>query len=1512
MSNIGYNSSLGLRASAPNVPAKSVNSLTNNQGSPTTQIAVLHQVAPNNNNPSTASVLIQNRFPPVPGFALPSGFGPVFTPGQVGAPVNGPFVNNPTTMEGGSFVMVDTVTNTVIGLQQGVSTQFPSSATTQIANHVHTGAIDESTGFPMPEQVDLVSHVTSQLTKPNYAEMPTLTTAVASNITAVPDHVGYPIYNVSIIFSLDSSGTTASPWLNQIQIVAIPTGSYQDLNHGTGKILFDTVGALAPGTDYTGAHVGGAGATYRVYVGGLAAGTSYNIYVVYLDYYGNTSLYGPYTSALLYTSGINDVTINNLPGLGIIPPVTFESVAYSGGGGTTFNANVKFDVNYTGTNASQWLQEIRLYATLWDKSANGGNGGPYSYTQSNAGVNLLQNPNAASGLTDWASEEARPPGVGGYAYDSFGGGRFIVANDGGGQSIDSLLIQTISVPDGSVMTVSGIIQIDEFNDTGAGAIIGVDILGVSTGIIDEIYYTSVQGPTPFTFTFTVPTGSGGVEFRMHVRNSTGGTGTMRGYFSGLTLEYGSQSAPVEVNIIGPNDTTDQNQTYFAEWPALSLGNGIDTQFAYQLSLTFVSENGDQSPQAVLCVTDYQQATMYRPAMAAIPSTPPNASLVGSAGFPYDGNPFYDCEFVFQTDNSGTQSDYSLNYIQLVAYPVGADISATTNGGKILYDIISPLRNGYDYNGNAIGTSGSRYHAYVGGLAGGTSYYIAIIYVDFAGNKSSPTVILTTGPHPVTNNNLPGVGILPGSGFDNLAETPASQSQFNAMVAFHLDYGISDASIWLQEIELYANLWDHVNNRPYLYPDGVTYATPILVNIIAATPLAMGGGVEHYIGEYPSLGIYFPSSNSPATWNLGFRYVAKNGSKSDNSANNGVYGHSDPTTYLTQTDPKLLTISRPALSTISSSTTPSVTLVSSDYPFDGNPLYDAEFVFNVDSSGTTSNTALNFIQLVAYPVGSDISSSSNGGKILYDVISPLAINTDYTGATITGNIARYHGYVGGLAGGTSYNIAIIYTDYSGGRSQAAVILTTGTHPVTNNNLPGIGTLPSVAGVGLAAYSAFGTASPATQATFNAVQTIQVNYTGSDAIVWLQEIELWACLWDPSADHPLLYGDGVSYASPFQANTIAALPLSSGTENYLAEYPGLQSYLTSQVAPRYKLGVRFIAKNGAKSDNSAHNGVYGHSDPVTYIAFTSAASISITRPALAQMPTNFVPTTPTSKNVYMTQTKSNAQFVVTFTADSNGYKDNPWLDKIRVFACNTYYNLGVYLLGYGDGNASTQPYNPLTIDGTSGTICNLNNANIYQLVQSQYDITPQESGAYQASFTLPAGNFYEFFVAYLDHSGRMSCPTPIGADSVSGNNSAACSGFGCWCGFFMNFTSGSPTSYIATSASTSTISFIKSGTIYNALTSLATGSASYSQVQFVDFWLIATSGGSETGGALQKQRMPVTESGIYSPVFVNLTLSAVYHIYFQYIAYGESVNQWASVDAYFKSATNTYLTMTVPSS
>ena len=882
-----------IQASPPNVPVKSVNSLTATPGTPTLRRAVLHQVSPNLNNPAVASVLIENRLPPRAGFTLPSGFGPVYAAGTAG--VKGPFVNSLATNSGGSFVLVDTNTNSVVSLSQGVSTQFPSSAAALVAHHVHTG-LQDANGNPMPSPIDLVSHVQGQLTKPNLSSFGPNYTPVVS-LVGIPTFPfnGNPLYDTEFVFQTDLLGTSSDLSLSFIQLVAYPDSVDVTVNNKYGKVLYDLIATFPNRASYDGSTLAIDGARYHAYVGGLTGGINYKIALIYVDLAGNNS-----NAVVLFDTGSygsHGVTNNVLPGIGVIPTITVPNPpTYSGSGQATFNALLGFTINYFGTGDSAWVQEIELYATLWD-SARG-------------------------------------------------------------------------VPPGSP-------------------------------------YLSIDGAT--------------------------------------------QAAPTLMNVMSSFDVNDANASVVGEWPVLAAQNSVGTPFIYQLGVKFVAQNGQRSALQVLTYTTPQNLIIYRSTLSAFGANyTPNVSILGTPAFPFNGNPLYDTEFVFQTDITGTASDSSLSFIQLVAYPDSVDVTLNNNFGKILYDLISPLPNRTSYDGSTLTVDGARYHVYVGGLTGGTNYKIALIYIDLAGNKSNTVMLFDTGSygsHAVTHNVLPGIGVIPTITVPSPPTYSGSgQATFNALLGFTINYfGTGDAA-WIQEIGLYATLWDPSRGvapgSPYLSIDSATQASPTLMNIMGS--FNTNDANASVVGEWPVLAAQ-NSNGTPFVYQLGVKFIAQNGDRS-------------VLVPLAYTNGQQLVIYRPTLATMPLNYVSGVNSGTSSATISGfnntHRVARIAYSFDFNSLGSTANPWLDHVRVVALKYADNIAYS--GSLAVLVIANDNVPNVNITGGNtlqanrlniytqaaaaidLPASSGQHYEGVLDLPVGGSYAILAVQIDHSGKASAPGLI------------------------------------------------------------------------------------------------------------------------------------------------------------------------------------------------------------------------------------------------------------------------------------------------------------------------------------------------------------------------------------------------------------------------------------------------------------------------------------------
>lgn len=141
----------------PQVPLRALPSTVKppNQLPPNQVRAVLHQVSPDDNNPTMCSVLINNRMPPRPGFTLPAGIGKVYKAGSTvlfttSAPTpisTGSQTITPLSLGGvatgkievGNTIVVDTVASGVQETITVTAVNYTSGTFTAIFAHAHTG-----------------------------------------------------------------------------------------------------------------------------------------------------------------------------------------------------------------------------------------------------------------------------------------------------------------------------------------------------------------------------------------------------------------------------------------------------------------------------------------------------------------------------------------------------------------------------------------------------------------------------------------------------------------------------------------------------------------------------------------------------------------------------------------------------------------------------------------------------------------------------------------------------------------------------------------------------------------------------------------------------------------------------------------------------------------------------------------------------------------------------------------------------------------------------------------------------------------------------------------------------------------------------------------------------------------------------------------------------------------------------------------------------------------------------
>lgn len=233
----------------------------------------IYGVAPSPAKPTHCSVLVDDKMPPRPGFTLPKNCGPIYPAGTTTIPNNGsksltkpftgPFSTDFSTMLGGSQVVVDLDTKTVVTILHGVNQFFPSSGDYAISTHVHTGGVDQN-GNPMPDPIDS----NSLAANPNPSVAPNLVYDGPISFTYVD--VGNVSYD-AVIGSFQTDILNPA-WLRGLLLFAVRSGQ----PHPNANI--DKPHMSIPPTE-SGIYTG-------VVVRNLAAGNDWDLYISYQDHEG--------------------------------------------------------------------------------------------------------------------------------------------------------------------------------------------------------------------------------------------------------------------------------------------------------------------------------------------------------------------------------------------------------------------------------------------------------------------------------------------------------------------------------------------------------------------------------------------------------------------------------------------------------------------------------------------------------------------------------------------------------------------------------------------------------------------------------------------------------------------------------------------------------------------------------------------------------------------------------------------------------------------------------------------------------------------------------------------------------------------------------------------------------------------------------------------------------------------------------------------------------------------------
>jgi hypothetical protein len=201
----------------------------------------------------------------------------------------------------------------------------------------------------------------------------------------------------------------------------------------------------------------------------------------------------------------------------------------------------------------------------------------------NTTFNFIWNPTAAINTSGWSTSDST--GHATFSRDNYWGGRFIITVPSGTLSgYDSLYYQYVTVLPSTTYTFSGNFYC---NSLPSGGAIYADIF-TTTSLAQATLTTASGVLTPFTMTFTTPSGITQVEVR--IRTYTGGTSpstSTSSAFSSLKLEFGSVSTPHSDETTGSVVTATHTQTPGSEGSYLASGQ-IATRHLYGNSLDSLS------------------------------------------------------------------------------------------------------------------------------------------------------------------------------------------------------------------------------------------------------------------------------------------------------------------------------------------------------------------------------------------------------------------------------------------------------------------------------------------------------------------------------------------------------------------------------------------------------------------------------------------------------------------------------------------------------------------------------------------------------------------------------------------------------------------------------------------------------------------------------------------------------------------------------------------------------------
>lgn len=285
-------------------------------------------------NPTVATVYIDNTLPPEDGYKIPSNIGVKFQQAPnpfANPPIGIAYFNNTTTLDGGSWVTVDTVNKVIVHVDKGVSNAAPTNPSDLFQYIRHDGAFNTTGNFQNPGPID-------------QGQLSTVTggTVSVAGISLGAYVISGTSVGVPVTFTPTFTGFTTSQ-IKQLVVVCVPHGLA-----ASSSSLYNTTGWPWGYGVLKNASVPLSGNSCTVNVGGMATGFAYDLYA-YVVGWDDLPIYPSNPIATTTAQTFSNVAKPKMPAGATVSASAISETLAEGGfkGYLTIGYNPSVIINFT-------------------------------------------------------------------------------------------------------------------------------------------------------------------------------------------------------------------------------------------------------------------------------------------------------------------------------------------------------------------------------------------------------------------------------------------------------------------------------------------------------------------------------------------------------------------------------------------------------------------------------------------------------------------------------------------------------------------------------------------------------------------------------------------------------------------------------------------------------------------------------------------------------------------------------------------------------------------------------------------------------------------------------------------------------------------------------------------------------------------------------------------------------------------------------------------------------------